>query len=694
MQKKNSKPLDKIPISNQPSLKLIRIILVTAVLLVYGNSLHFSFTLDDDLFYLKHKSVQQGIAGIGELFSKGSLNQYDGTLGPQPYRPLTLTFFALQKTLFDNSSIAAHFMSLLLYTLVILSLHRVLTRLLTGIHAYVIALMTLLFIVHPIHTEVVASVKSSDELLAALFGLMAWDVFLNNSNERKTTVFIRASFYFFMALLSKESAIAFLVIIPLSMLMIRKEKTKASLRIFLSLLVPVVIFLGMRKVANHASGIPSTGIIIDNVLYGATSFSELTATKMEILFYYLRLMFWPWPLTCDYSYNQVPLVGWDNISAIAGVISYATLFVLSMVFFRKKSLLSFCILFFFIASAPVNNLFFVNGATIGERLLFVPSIAFCVIIPWALSELSHLDLKTFSSKSKNIFFGLLTLLIIIFGGMSYSRSQEWKDNFILFEKAVERSPNSARSHYYLASLYLESGRSAEIKSESDKFLADAISHYNKALDIYPNYKQALYNSGICYALVRDTANAIARYKRTIDADPKYIPAFNNLGVMYQSKGNTDSARYYFEKVLKISPTESIAKTNLGELYFYIGLNHQNKASADSAIIYYRRSLAYNDNNLYTYNNLGLIYIGKSQLDSAIHYLHDGYSKDNKSVMILENMAVANFLQKNYVDAILYAKKAFELQPRSKKALGILRESYSAMGNRTDAERYRQLLEAI
>jgi hypothetical protein len=72
------------------SIKYFRICLVLLVLVIYGQSLNFEFTLDDDLFYLKHQSVQQGISAISDIFRFGSLHKFDGTVGLQPYRPITL----------------------------------------------------------------------------------------------------------------------------------------------------------------------------------------------------------------------------------------------------------------------------------------------------------------------------------------------------------------------------------------------------------------------------------------------------------------------------------------------------------------------------------------------------------------------------------------------------------------------------
>ena len=76
---------------------VIRISLVLLVLIMYGRSVGFEFTLDDDLFYQKHESVQRGLSGFSEFFSYGSMYKFDGTTGVQPYRPITLLSFSIDK---------------------------------------------------------------------------------------------------------------------------------------------------------------------------------------------------------------------------------------------------------------------------------------------------------------------------------------------------------------------------------------------------------------------------------------------------------------------------------------------------------------------------------------------------------------------------------------------------------------------
>ena len=93
--------------------------------------------------------------------------------GPQPYRPVTLSTFAIGKSLYNNNTAVEHFINVLLFALSGCVLFRLLNIWLKKYHIYILLCCVILFILHPIHTEVVANIKSRDEILALLFALLS-----------------------------------------------------------------------------------------------------------------------------------------------------------------------------------------------------------------------------------------------------------------------------------------------------------------------------------------------------------------------------------------------------------------------------------------------------------------------------------------------------------------------------------------
>ncbi len=112
--------------------------------------------------------------------------------------------------MFNNDPSGSHFINILLYILILQTGFSILLRLFPGIHPFISAFIILLFACHPVHTQVVSSVKSRDELLAVLYGFASWKYFIPRSADfwpEKRSI-ILSSFCFLLSILSKESAVA------------------------------------------------------------------------------------------------------------------------------------------------------------------------------------------------------------------------------------------------------------------------------------------------------------------------------------------------------------------------------------------------------------------------------------------------------------------------------------------------------
>ncbi len=283
--KKNNKQ-----IKGSLSIGWIRVIIAITALILYGSSVKYQFTLDDDIFYLKHNSVQKGLSGTPEIFSFGSMEKFDGTTGEQAYRPITLLSFAIEKEMFNNDATSSHFINVLLYILILQILLSLLIRLFPGIHPLISGIIVLLFAAHPLHSEVVASVKSRDELLAGLFGLMAWFYAIPKNANRNPNFkrYIGSVLCFTIALFSKESVITFALIIPLSHYMLLSGSLKNSISKALGYFGVAILFILLRSSIVGTTVAESLFPVHENILNYTKGFAEASATRMEILFYYLK----------------------------------------------------------------------------------------------------------------------------------------------------------------------------------------------------------------------------------------------------------------------------------------------------------------------------------------------------------------------------------------------------------------------
>ena len=690
MQKQTTQSKNKNNIiDNTSTIKWIRIALVVLGFVLYGASVGFDYTLDDDLFVVKNEKVQNGISAIPSIFNSGTKS----LIGTLPYRPVVLSSFAIEQSLFDNNPAVRHFFNIVIYIVLLQVLFSLLLKLFKNYSSIFIACIVLLYATHPIHTEVVSSVKGRDELLAALFGFLAWKTLIdfNTENIINYKKLIFGSLLFLLSCLSKESGIVFLALIPLWNFMILDKSIKNNLILTLPLLLSAIIFLGARQIISINGNVVRDVPELTNILNATNSIGELTATKVVILFYYVKLLVMPWPLVWDYSFNQIPVANWSSVLPWVSSLIYLFLIGFSIYQWKKNPFVSFFILFFLISIVPTSNLLFTTGCTMGERFLFVPSLAFAVLLTYALAYfLNKNDLKNLSVKSSSV-VKTIAGITILFSGITIARSNDWKNNFTLFESSVKASPNSARTHYSLASEYLSLfGKTGDI-NQRNEYIKKAIMHFKRSLEILPNDFQTLYNSGLCYSLNGDTLKAISAYKKSIALNNAYTNSMNNLGVLYERQRNHDSAFYYYQMALKITPKEKSLLQNISNLFYNKGLQAASSNNKQLAIEEYRKSIKYGPENVMAINNIASLHAGNNQLDSCLYYLKMGYSIEPSNMMILENIAAISYLNKNYSQAIQFANKALELYPNAQKSIGVLADTYQAQGNVDESASYRAML---
>jgi tetratricopeptide (TPR) repeat protein len=210
-------------------------IIFFAALLLYANTIPNDYNLDDELVTRNHRLTSQGISAIPEIISS---YYYEDKFGHRyDYRPVVHISFALEHELFGESPHISHLINIILYAFVCWLLWFFLSQLFPHNLKLLAWMATLLFVFHPMHTEVVASIKNRDEILALGFALISGYSMLKYF-ESKNSVFIFLSVIgFALGMLSKTTIIALVILLPLAMILFKSIPFKVI--IFIS--IPVLI---------------------------------------------------------------------------------------------------------------------------------------------------------------------------------------------------------------------------------------------------------------------------------------------------------------------------------------------------------------------------------------------------------------------------------------------------------------------
>ncbi len=699
------------------------IILALVTFALYANTLQNGYVMDDVMVLKDNTIVKKGIKAIPELLTSPHLDGYIH-IPNDMYRPLSLVMFAAEYSVFGAHPLAGHLINIVVYIACVWLLFIFLHKLFEQKKIAVAFIAALLFAIHPIHTEVVANIKSRDELLCYLFSFLSLTLLINYMKTGKVMQFFSGIISLFLAYLSKETAITFLVVIPLVFFFFCNDNKRRALFITGGTLIVTIAFLAIRTMVLNKYNANEPNVDIDftvNALANAPSAVSRLATEFLVLGKYLRLLIIPYPLLCNYSYNSIPFAGFGDIPVLCSIVIYAGIAFAGIIRLarKKKDPWAFGILFFLVTISLFTNFFFLIGNEMAERFLFFPSTGFCLLAALSIDRgiITKNDNIPFY-KNKTMWL-VLVPVSLIFSGITIARNNDWKSNYTLYKTDLERSPDDCRLHYYLANTLSNDVPAGETntvnRSENDNEIMDhlqqalaiypdfteahvalalvftrlrmydsAIAHNLRALALYPSNSIASYNLGTIYYKVGRYADAIELFKKTIALSPGYQLSYINLARCYADYKQYDSAIVYFHEMLALAPNSMYAYQGLANAF-------SQKRNIDSTQYYFERIVALDPSNAEMKNNLGAIYLSEQKLSLAIAQFQKAINIDPNYAVAYGNLGYAYFLAVQYREAIESFKKELSLTPKSNSDISYIATCYRKLNEPDSAKKYEAMI---
>ncbi len=606
---KNSEPAKKMPAE-----RMYLIVLIAIAMLVNIRTVTYEYTYDDAAFASENTLLGiKGMAAIPALMTHGKNYNYDKS-NVGSYRPLLPVSFAIEHDIFGLNPGVSHFLNLLMFAVLIILLFKLLRKMFPTYPVYIPFAILLLFELHPIHTEVIASVKSRDELLAFIFTLMGMMQSFKYIDNNKVRPLILSAVYFLIALLCKESPVPFVGIVPLTLYFFTKANMKQLAIATVPYFAMLVVFVIMR--ASILDQMPNNNkvAITENAMVGITNFSEKMGTALWIQLKYIILMIFPHPLSFDYSYNQIPFIGMTDYKAIISLVIMIALLAYAFINLRKKDIFSFSILFYYLAMSITSNMIIEIGATMGERFTFIGSLGFCIAVVLLLAKAMKVDLSNVSFNKPPAFTYVLIAIAVLYSGKTMSRNEDWKTNFDLYKSGAEVTPNSWRAQKACAIEYREKGNKETDPVAKRKYYDEAIKHFSESIRVYPYKAETHADLGAAYFTIQNQDSAKVHLERAIQLNPKEATASANLGTVYMTQGKYVEGLYYYRMAIAAKPDNVIAMFNLGVCYAQV-------LKYDSALIAFKKSLQiapeYNGYKAFEYT--AIMYKTLGRFDSAAKY---------------------------------------------------------------------------
>ena len=303
---------------------------------------------------------------------------------------------------------------------------------------FILYLSSLIFLFHPINSQIIFNITTRNESLALFFALLTFIYSFKLYEKKNILNFSFVILLYFFALCSKLMAVTFLGIIPFTIFLIKLKTIKFSKNIkniypiFFTLLITFVIFYIIRD-----------NFINENNLSFYSNFEDLFSKFLIALKFYIRGLFFPFEHIYIYADNYQ-----KDLSLIIFLI-FAILCILSIYIFLKHRD-PFLIIFIAWLSASLSVPILFNLIEFGfplisklaERYQYSSTPALSILIAWLFIKL--IDKKYFNVFVSGIFVMTLVFLTLI----TFDRSKVYKDNITFFSKAHENSPTNAFEYFF------------------------------------------------------------------------------------------------------------------------------------------------------------------------------------------------------------------------------------------------------
>ena len=645
------------------------VLLVLAVLAVFGRTAHSEFVAyDDDQYVYENPVVQRGLSlkSIGWAFTHTQVGNWI---------PLTALSHMLDCQMFGLHAGGHHLVNVLWHAANAVLLFLVL-RHLTG-SLWRSAFVAALFAVHPLRAESVAWVSERKDVLSGFFFLLAIGAYAGYVEKRRATSFA-SSFgtptecgkaaedgergkgklfyalvvvFFTLGLLAKSmvATLPFVLLLldywPLGRMRgsqrseVRSQKTDGGEQRYPSVpfwrLVREKVPLFLLSIGACVATASVPGLVLAN----AERLPLLERMGNAVVSYvvYLRQMIFPAGLATPYPIVPGGQPYWKVCLAMMLLAAISA----AVVTWRKTRpwLLTGWLWYLGMLFPVIGIVQISSDAGHADRYTYLPEIGLAAAGIWAVAEWC----ARWEGR-RVVLGGLGAGVVCALGVWGYHQTSYWRSSKTLWTRALACTSGNSVAHNALGLVFIKDGKTAE-----------AIQEFRKALSIKPDYIAALNNLGNVFANDGKVEEAVQAYQKALAVKPDDLSVLNDFGVLLAKDGKLEEAIAEYRKALKINPDFAEAHLNLG-----IALGHNGQR--EESIEQYRKALKIQPGYTEAWGNLGVALFSMGEKEQAIACYRKALEIDPTYVDAEYNLGYALALEGKTEEAIAQYRKALEIKP--------------------------------
>ncbi|MBL7944517.1 MAG: hypothetical protein JNN32_00535 [Flavobacteriales bacterium] len=550
--------------------------LVLIALGVYFNSLSCGLFPWDDQEYIQAAADAIWAPRKASFFVMGN------------FHPLSLLTLSLDFWIGEGSAPYFHLTNTVLHGINAALVYQLCSKLRLARHNA--SIVSLIFVIHPIHVESVAWISERKNVLYVFFYLAACLRYWNHLKNPSRWIILQVLILYTAALLSKAQAVTFPVAcFGLVLLHEGLANWRQRLKQLLPLMTIAVIIGITAVVAQEAGGylhwdrstIKGSNFLLPPIVF-------MTLVRRIILPYDLSVIH--------------PLLAIDPVVLVISAVLSVILLLATISMIRKKQYTIPAVIVFYTAAVlPILQIVPIGSMITADRYAYlasVPVIALCV------EGVTKLGLQ------QKYTFAFWLPIITVLSMMTWNRTKDWCIPQVLFEQAVDLYPNSGIAHMNLAGELIRTNQ-----------LNKAKAHLEAALSSDPDLIEALITASQLDLRTGNSAQAKERAMRAITL----APDFHSIHLAYLTLARLEKAAGKNEKALQHLAIGIQHNPSYSELYHEQGICHATLGDHRSAIVSYSMAVALGNSDPQLFLNLAISQGWLGDNESALHSLDKALS---------------------------------------------------------------------
>ncbi|MEA3486263.1 MAG: tetratricopeptide repeat protein [Thermodesulfobacteriota bacterium] len=534
------------------------IVLFVFLIIIYGNSFHCAWQFDDKPNIVENRHIFLKTLDWPDIKKTFYAPRKDSISRPLSYLSFALNYYFDELNVFGYhlvNFIIHYLSSVFLFLFIYNTLRLPAVRERYGPASYAIALMaTFFWATSPVQVTAVTYIVQRMASMGGLFYITAMYFYLKGrttNKPRKCVLFWGLCIFSAMSgFVTKENVAMLPVSIWLYDLLLIQGATRENIRKNLKLVIPVVLLV-------LCIGLFYTDISSLLTGYKNRPFTliERLLTEPRIIIFYITLLLYPissrLTLIHDIEISSSFLTPWSTLPAIAVII---ILIALAVYIARKRPLISFCILFFFLNHVIESS--FLPLELIYEHRNYIPSMFF--FVPIVIFMLYGINYFSYKKTIQFTMVAVFTFLLAAQGHTVFVRNTVFKHPLLLWSDNVEKAPAFSRPYNNLGAAYWNLG-----------FYDEAYEAYSRALALnrqanLSNLGVNQYNLGMHHLYITgEYDKAIQYFNEALTNYPGYAPAHQGLAIGFIQKGETQKAKKILMDALSSWPDSADLHHTLG-----------------------------------------------------------------------------------------------------------------------------------